>query len=661
MPKPANQASARDAGSEPLKPKAARSALSDFVEKNVPSEDEAQKFDQYVHEEVREHEIEEGLAEIYRAGGKEDFMSQITKTVRHGWPYKILKFWIIASALLGLAWLGYYFLSVRAGANQNAVILAISADQEVLAGKEFYYTVVYKNLSQQELKKLSVDLVYPDNFVFIDASPMPTKDKNSWQFDALGVRRSGEIKIKGKLIGEQGAQEIVLGRLTYQPANFSSDFKKEASFQNTVSGTGLEINVDYPSSALVGETNEIVVKYRAQEENYLNNFTVSMDLPENLELAKDTASGTIPGSWTIGGIAKEEQELKIRFKFKDKTADSQEINMKFQAGEEASGGLKTFLNKKLTFEVMKRDLNLTLIVNGARTDQGVNFGQTLNYSIVYKNMGKTTMKDVVVQAVLDSDFLDWASLKDANKGKVSAKSISWSKVEIPVLSELAPGSEGTIDFSINLMPAGQIDPGKSYQVKSYAQFSIGVLPEGAAATSTEAVSKEAGQSNVIISKINSDLSLAEEVRYFNDDNIAVGSGPLPPKVGETTSYKIYWVLTNNLNELSEVTISAPLAAGVAFDQKSRASVGSIEYDQTAKKIIWRLGRMPITVYKAEAEFNIAIKPTTDDANKIMVMLSGTEIAATDSVTNSPINKKLKPKTTKLESDPVAEGDGRVVQ
>ena len=48
------------------------------------------------------------------------------------------------------------------------------------------------------------------------------------------------------------------------------------------------------------------------------------------------------------------------------------------------------------------------------------------------------------------------------------------------------------------------------------------------------------KSNEIVVDINTGMVFKAEARYFNDDNIAVGSGPLPPKVGETTKYRIFW-------------------------------------------------------------------------------------------------------------------------
>lgn len=641
-----------DEADQEIKIKKAKSSLSEFVKRALPSEEEVEQFEEYAQAEAKESEIENGLSEIYHDddGKMVDVKTMDIKKGR-GLVYKFFAFLFTLALLTGLAWLGYYYFFLRSGDDSSSVSLAISGEPAVEAGKEFYYTVTYKNQDQVEIKDIGLKLTYPENFVFLDASPAAGEKNDSWQISGLAPHRSAEIKIKGKLIGPADASSVILGEMNYTPANFSSQFKKEASFENKISEVGIDFSFDNASAALVGATEEITVKYKARENNYLNAFRLTVEPLPNLEFIKDNATAT-PGVWQISELTPEEKEIRVKFKFKEKTADSQEIKLNFEYSDDGQK-YYSFLEKIITLEVMKRDLNLTLIVNGSRTDQGVDFGQTLNYSIVYANKGQTEMKDIVIMAVLESDFLDWKSLDDKNNGLVKNNTVSWSKAEVPNLASLPANAEGTLDFSLKVAARGEIDLSKDYQIKSYAQFSVGQVSADAAG--------EDSRSNTIVNKINSDLDLKEQVRYFDDDNIAVGSGPQPPKVGESTSYKVYWTLSNNLNELNNLRIEAALPANVSWNNKSRAGLGNLSYDAVANKIIWEIGRLPITVYKADAEFNISVTPTPADQNKIIVLLQGTTVQATDSVTNAPLNKKLKAKTTKLEDDPVVTDDGRVVE
>jgi hypothetical protein len=239
--------------------------------------------------------------------------------------------------------------------------------------------------------------------------------------------------------------------------------------------------------------------------------------------------------------------------------------------------------------------------------------------------------------------------------------ISWTKDEIPSLEEVGVDEGGSIDFSVNVLPFSESDLGKDFEIKALAQYSVGSFIDSEGSTTLPESSDQDNRSNTIISLINSDLGLKEEVRYFDENNLPVGNGPLPPKVGEKTSFKVYWSIGNNLHDLNEVVLETVLPEGVAWDDRNRTSVGTIAYDEAQRKVIWQIGRLPITVFRADAEFNISITPSEDDRNRIAVLLVGGKIRAIDTKTGSTIEKSGQPKTTKLEDDEIANmsSDGRI--
>jgi uncharacterized repeat protein (TIGR01451 family) len=306
---------------------------------------------------------------------------------------------------------------------------------------------------------------------------------------------------------------------------------------------------------------------------------------------------------------------------------------------------------------MKSDLNLNLILNGTRNDQPVDFGQKLNYSIVYSNKGESSMKDVVIMAVLDSDFLDWTALDDKNKGREMGDTITWTKNEIPALEKVDVGKQGTIDFTINVLPFKESDLGKNFVVTSYSQYAVGGLDRIGQVGSTTASSTLSdnfdNRSNTIESIINSDLNFKEQVRYFDENNLPVGNGPLPPVVGERSSFKVYWDLTNNLHDLSDVQVQTVLPIGIDWDSHNRTSVGTLSYEESSRTVTWQIGRLPITVFRADAEFNIGLTPKEESRNKIVVLLNGSKINALDVKTNSALERKTIAKTTKLDDDEIA--------
>lgn len=639
------------------------SSLSAFVKKPLPSDEEVAAFDSYVVNEAKEEEIKNSLARIYQddQGEKLDIKTLTVKRAR-GFLFNLTTFVIVMFVLGGAVYAAYNYVIFKINATKQPIGISFEADREVMAGEEFYYTLNYKNEDKVAINNIEIKVQYPDNFIFLESDPAATRNNNIWSIASLAPQRSDLIKIKGKLVGPAGASDIILADMTYKPANFSSEFKKSATFETKINDLGLNFFFINSSSALVNEDNEIIVKFKVKDQNYLDNFRVTLERPDEVMIINQAATSTastaiIPliksegGGWLISNLGQNENELKIKFKVKEKKQPSVNLKIKFElpvAVKDRPTKYYLFYEKDLPYEIIKSDLNINLIINGSPVEQGVNFGQILNYAINYANKGEILMNDVIIMAVLESDFLDWSSLADKQSGQVSGNTISWSQLEIPELAEINSGAEGVIDFSLKLKAPAVVDLSKAYEVRSYVKYSV--LGKNASGDN---------QSNSIVNKINSDLNLVEQLRYFSDDNLAVGFGPLPPRVGETTSLKVYWTINNNLHELSDLRISFNLPANISWGGKNRSSSGEISYSSESNQVVWRIGRLPVTVYKADAEFNLNLTPAPADRNTIKIILPGTKLEAVDNVTGMPINKTLPAKTSKLADDNMASGDGVV--
>lgn len=642
-----------------------KSSLAEFVKRPVPTDKEVEQFEDYVNGEAKEEEIDESLNEIYQdEKGRMVDVKKLDIEKGHGFLFWFLTMIILGGAVGAAGYYGYSYLQ-KINSDPSSLAFSIEAPNEVIANEEFYYSINYSNSSNVNLSNAWVDAKYPEHFVFIESSPEPKSETdNTWEIGNIPAHSTGKIRVKGKVVGSKDETEIIFANLNYRQENFALDLKKESSHTLLVKDIGLEILIDNVANSLVGEENEITVHYNSRENNFINNFRLTFEPQENIVITnkeqpkKDGATTSADvemlraGVWQVNKITPDTQDLSIKFKFTDKVAEQQKVKLIFELNN-GDNTYYPFLSQELAYTVMKNDLNLALIINGSREDKGINFGDTLNYSIVYNNKGETDMNDVVLMAVLESDILDWSSLTSDLPNKKSGNTISWTKNELPALEKIEKHQEGTIDFSIKVKDSVIIEQGNKYEVKSYIQFSVG--SEG----DRPASGKEENRSNTIINRINSDLDLTEKVLYFSEDNIPVGTGPHPPAVGQNTTYKVYWQITNNLHELEDLQVKVKLPNNVYWDNRSQASVGQIYYSSTANEVIWQVGRLPISVILANAEFSIKVVPQEQDKDKIMVLLSGSNISAVDSETKSALDEITKAKTTKLEDDTIAESDGIV--
>ena len=634
-----------------------RSELSEFVERSLPSESEVDSFDQYLKAPSSRDIVNASLSKIYEGdNGQRVNVTEVSiKKRRSIWATAgfLLLYVAIAAGLIA----GAYYLFFANQKSASPLSITITADQSIKVNQEFTYTIDYRNQENIVLTNVEATVVYPDNFILTDSFPAPTSGNNKWRLEDIQSFSSGQIKIRGRLIGLSGESNIIFSDISYQPEGITSTYKKTSSLDVVLAGSGFDISSDDPGSVLVGEEKPITVSWLAQETNFIKNFSLRINTSDNVTIipSKEKVEGISSDQVGVWNIDPEKATEPLQFKFKviDKKSDSEELKLLFEYTPENSTKSYIFEEKTLKVDIIKNNLNLSMVANGQSGDQGVDFEQVINYSISYTNKGETTMNDVIITAVLDGDALDWRKLEDENNGKVTSSTILWTSAEIPELKSLAKDQQGTIDFSIPVRSSTEARLFSRFEIKSYAQFAL-------SGSSLEPSSdNQANRSNELTIKVNSDISLDEAVRYFDEDNIAVGTGPLPPKVGETTTLKVYWKIKNSLHEIGGLAVTTTLPSGVTWDGKNQASVGTLSYDENTNQVTWTVGRLPLSVSQISAEFSIALKPRFSDQNKLMILVAGTTLTGQDSQTSYSISKELKAQTTKLEKDDIANTDGIV--
>lgn len=634
--------------------KETKSGLAKFTQRPLPEEEEVSDFEKVVNKEIRREEIEDNLSEIYqdKQGKMVDVTNQNFKK-KKSWFLIILKNLLFLSVLAVAAYTAYYYINNQY-LNVVELELKIEAPANIKAGEEFNYKIKYKNQSSVEVERIELELILPKSFLLLTSKPEP-KIANYWELDNLGPGQSAEIIITGRLLNRANSPNPITARLSYRPSNFSSQFSKEASANTIINDLGFNIALNYFNSVLVGQEAEISLSLLELKENHLNNILLSIDLPNNfispsLSLAEDNGleiDEISENRWRLLNLPKNQDRLDFNLKFKvsEKINDEEIVSIKiFHQDKELENRL--IWERNLDFEVMQTDFHLSLEINENKNDQAVNLADVLNYRLTYHNRGQAILKDVVLMAVIEGDMIDWSLVDDSLRAKLMDKVIVWTKDQKSDLAELKPDQKGEINFSLQVKDNLSVDI-YDYTINSWAQFSFGMDDQ-------DLNQFEDNRSNTILKKINTDLKLLEEIRYFDDNNIPVGSGPLPPQIGEKTSLRVYWSLTNNLNEVEDLEVVFNLPSYINFEgERIFTSHGDLKYNESSHVVIWEISNLPLSILKAQAEFDLSITPNLDDKDKILIISPGSLVRAIDTVTSGEIEYKTNPKTTKLEDDETA--------
>ncbi|MFA6534147.1 MAG: hypothetical protein WCT37_03160 [Patescibacteria group bacterium] len=625
-------------------------------------------------------EIKRNLRKIYaNADGSLDDISRLEPTVGRG----LFRSLIIASAAVAVcaaaAFAGWWFFNSYAPAGLKNLVgdsgeigLSVEAPTEIDSGSEIVYTIKYRNNKKVALNNLSLNVRYPGGLLISATEPAPkvadageaaarlVKEDN-WDLGSLPKGASGEVKITGRLLAAAGSGQNIFVVLYYEPENFSSVFQKEATFATLIKSAPVAVTVDGPTQLATSDNFEFTVKYQSQQAEDLTNLLLEVKYPADFSLTS-AEPAPVSGSqnqWPIAVLAKDAKgEIKIKGKFASTVTGSQNFLIT-TSQKEAGDNFFPLSEVNYTVTLLSGQLLVELKVNGSSDDGAVNFGDTLNYSLVYQNNSQETMKDLTAVAYLmpSADFVQWTSLSDRYDGTLdefeAGQMITWTKAEVPNLDQLKAGERGVIDFSVKLLGTAGAMSG-DLNLRSLGSLKVAEIGK-------EKINLE-NQSTAVTLKLNSNLALAAAARYFNDQGVSIGSGPIPPKVAETTSYVINWRLANTVHEVQEVKVSTVLPPGVAWGARREITVGDLGYDPTTRQVTWTINRLPTTVQLDYlVSFDVRITPAVTDAGKILALTGDNALTATDATTGAKISVTSGSLTTDLVSDPVAKGKGLVVE
>jgi hypothetical protein len=66
-------------------------------------------------------------------------------------------------------------------------------------------------------------------------------------------------------------------------------------------------------------------------------------------------------------------------------------------------------------------------------------------------------------------------------------------------------------------------------------------------------------------KVADDIEFTAYGRYYDSDLTKIGSGPIPPTVGEKTTYVIFWTLRNGQNDIEDLRMAATLPENIVWE------------------------------------------------------------------------------------------------
>lgn len=677
----------------------------EFTKKQIPNEDKIteqtpnEKIKNYSSVENKstnikvrdtdkdQKDITEALVELYQQDEEEQVEQKDYSEITHDKNAKLKR--ILFYSFLGLAVLaiatiaGFLIFNPTKKFAGDNIKIDINGPKELNAGQNVTYEINVSNFEDVNLTQTSLQLKFPDAFYLTDTQPTPsiiseTQSNASWNLNTLKVGQTEKIKISGILMGEVDSTQVLSALLVYKPENFNYDFNEKNSLSTVINKATIETAVASPVQTLINESNKFKLSMlNASIDESVSKIRITALYSDNFVYETANPKPEKDNNvWEIKEL-KPEEEIEIEFQGKFTAEDDKSIDdQKFKILIELIGqNNNNYLQEKIEFtsQITNESLVLNQIINGSSDNKAINFSDALYYSIDYKNFGETELNDVIIFSIINPSFnqlIDWGSLEMTTSGSVTddqnGKKISWNKDNISKLSSLQPGEEGTIEFYVYLNNYNDLENNISASDLTNAQINSKVQAEITKIISVSDDEKEeqketrTSQGNEITTPVNSFVDFTSQGRYYDDNNINVGSGPIPPQIGKKTTYQIWWDITNTTHEIQDLEITTTLENKVNWEDNYNITAGEINYDSSNRQLTWSINRIPENADTISVKFDISITPNDSDLGELIMLLNKSIFKAKDKQTESDINIINKVITTNLDDDENAVGNGIVV-
>ncbi|NCO04902.1 MAG: hypothetical protein GW939_02010 [Candidatus Magasanikbacteria bacterium] len=591
-----------------------------------PEQEESEGF----HKKRIRKDIDEKLTTIYKnADGSMPDMKHFQKKPRWRFLKAFITFLLTIGFLGAVAYAGFFIFQPQSRFSEADVILSISGDKEVQIGQEVRYRIRYSNAQVIPLTQATLQVRYPEGFVFSESSQLPSNDTNTeWDLGALDKESSGYIDIYGTMFGNLDEERSFRVFLNYTPSNFSSSFQKVANTTVILNDAPVALAVDAPESVVAGAETSFIFDLSLIEDVPLSNVRLMFEPNDRfvISVSEPDSDESSVYAWTFPVLDKDSR-VTVKGIFSPVENDDTPVSLTARLVGELNG--QDFLYTSQTFDVsvVNADLVASLAINGSLHSFTVQPGEVLNASIHVKNNGSVDLEKMRVRAIFDAPSIEgksilyWGSLTDELGGAIVGEqlgddlrrgTITWNQSNLHDLNVLAVGDEFSIDFSL--------------PIKTNEDVPLSTIPSYKAKVLLEVQYESDGESHIFT---NAPLELT-----FNSDVDLDVRDETTDLDGTKTQHDMVWVLTNSFHALTDITLTADIYGDVTVDPVLFvAPAGDVAYDEKEQKVTWHIDTMPTSVDVLALSLPIILNTNNPSQTNLTSQVT---LQATDTVTGEQI-------------------------
>ena len=576
--------------------------------------------------------------------------------------FKKLFIFSLAFFALSMAYAVFVFFAGSNTVSNDNIDITVLGNNFTAGGEDLDLVIGITNRNSSSLDLVDLVVEYPTGSM-AGASSDTERMRQSLGTIPAGAVRNENLKLV--LFGEQGAVRPIRITLEYRVAGSNSIFVKEKIYNVTINSTPVNISIDAPSSVSPNQALALEIKTSLNATRPAEKMLLRVDYPVGFQFAEAVPAPTYGDNiWSLGDLPPgAEHTVRISGKMID-VFDGEEKTFNVESGSQSPSNKSVigvvFNSARHTVAVSRPFIEADLSINGVKENAyAVDAKTPLNVEIKYSNNMDVRVDDLKIKAKLSGNAFNRNTVRVQQGYYDSATdTIIWDKSTTNGLRQVDPGESDAVSFSVS--PLSLYAPGAT--LLSSPEINIAVDMEASPSVQGGDSPKLENSAGATV-RIISDVGFTNKALYYGAP--FPNSGPIPPKVGQETTYAIVWSLTNTANSISKAEVVSSLPAWIKFEGSISPAGENLTYNATTREIKWVADRIQrgaglgATPSRTVA-FKVSINPSLSHAGTSPTLINEAVLTGHDDFANVDIRVNKGSLSTRLESDPGVPLNGGIV-
>ena len=526
--------------------------------------------------------------------------------------------------------------------SKEVLKLEILGPDEVTIGKEVEFIVKYKNNGNFRLEEPELIFEPPENSLKDSQIAKREILKQEKLGAAIYPGEENSFSFKVRIFGKEGETKVARATMSFRPKNLKAKYSVSTSFLTQIKSVPITFEFDLSSKIETAKEFSFKLDYFSNLDFPLTNLRIQVEYPKSFEFFSSNPQSMEKTEWEIPLLNKAEGgRIEIRGKILGEIGKVEMFKARLGILKENQFIVLKEIEKAV--EIVKPSIFLRQEING-NPEYVAAPGEWLHYTIYFKNIGDEEMKNLFLISKLEGEAFDFQTIKsDLGECKPGDNSVIFDWRRVPKLQYLAPREEGKVDFWIKLKEdLGNIQN----PILKNKVFILQMKEE-------------------FLTKISSKIEVSQKGFYY--DEVFGNSGPIPPKVGEVTTYTILWQVKNYYSDVKNVKVRAEIPEYVSLTGKifPEEMASKFSFDPESREIVWSLGDLErgkgVFTPPLSIAFQISFLPTSSQKGQTPKIIGEIKISGEDSWTGKILEATSTSIDTTLPDDPQIKPEMGIVQ